>query len=158
MVPSYSGTPCLVARLTGFFQSLVPDASPTKFSTPTGALSGKSVHVILPAVVSMIAVGFEAGTAGLAAVAGFAGVLGLAGAAWLPEPVCANAADPRIKIITIDTLPMNTPFASGKSYYSEVQRCIVRQGRRRFFHRNRWDRPDYCFAATPCMFISRLTR
>src|SRR5512141_3048004 len=68
MVPSYSGTPCFVAPL-GDFQSFVPLARPMKFATPIGALSGNSVHVILPAVVSMVAVGCdEAAAAGFAAV------------------------------------------------------------------------------------------
>ena len=52
--------PCSNAPLTGFFQSFVPVARPIKFSTPIGALSGNSVQVILPAVVSMIAVGWPA--------------------------------------------------------------------------------------------------
>src|SRR5437879_4845729 len=93
IVPSYSGTPCLVALLTGFFQSFVPEARPIKFATPMGALSGNSVHVILPAVVSMMAVGLLA----VAAVAGLAAVLVLAAGALLL--VCPTAHDPAINRI-----------------------------------------------------------
>src|SRR5579864_628282 len=99
MVPSYSGTPCLVAPPTGFFQSFVPVASPMKLSTPMGALSGNSVQVILPAVVSMIAVGWAG--AGLAAVVVFAaGDVCVfapdweatdAGVDWAAVPDCADA-------------------------------------------------------------------
>src|SRR3954470_20219978 len=92
IVPSYRGPPCLVAPLTGFFQSLVPLANPMKLATPTGALSGNSVQVILPAVVYMHADCFEA--AACVAVAAFAPVLGLAGALCLPEPVCASSVEP----------------------------------------------------------------
>src|SRR5712692_6735991 len=56
MVPSYSGTPCFLAWVTGLAQSFVPSARPMKLATPMGALSGNSLHVSLPAVVSMIAV------------------------------------------------------------------------------------------------------
>src|SRR3954471_7662531 len=48
----------MVLLLTGFFQSLVPWASPTKLATVLGALSGKSSHVSLPAVVLKTAVGW----------------------------------------------------------------------------------------------------
>src|SRR3954468_6322673 len=58
MVPLYSGTACMVLLLTGFFQSLVPWASPTKLATVLGALSGKSWQVSLPAVVLKTAVGW----------------------------------------------------------------------------------------------------
>src|SRR6478672_10359569 len=92
MVPSYSGTPCFVAPL-GDFQSFVPLARPMKFATPIGALSGNSVHVILPAVVSMVAVGCDE----VPAAAGFAAVLALAEDGALGA-VCAHAK-PIIKII-----------------------------------------------------------
>src|SRR5436305_9528879 len=78
MVPSYSGTPCLLAPLTGFFQSFVPLASPMKLATPMGALSGNSVQFIFPAVVSITAVGCDVE----AEVAGFAVVDGLAELVW----------------------------------------------------------------------------
>src|ERR1700722_9706233 len=100
MVPSYSGTPCLVVPLAGFLQSFVPVARPMKFCTPIGALSENSVQVIFPAVVSMIAVGL-AGAGWVAAVAaapGFAAVLGLAaGVVLVPVLVCAIAATAIIK-------------------------------------------------------------
>src|SRR5438445_9889237 len=101
MVPSYSGTPCLVAPLTGFLQSLVPLARPIKFATPTGALSGKSVQVILPTVVSMMATGFAAADV----VAGLAAPLGLVGA------VCAHPGNLVIRINTkiANELRMNFP-------------------------------------------------
>jgi hypothetical protein len=54
-------------------------------ATPIGALSGKSVQVILPAAVSMMAVGLAPVApvvAGLAAVLGLAGAAGLLAAAW----------------------------------------------------------------------------
>src|SRR6267154_2777650 len=96
MVPSYRGTPCLVAPLTGFFQSLVPEANPMKFSTPIGALSGNSVQVSLPTVVLMTAIGFDgvACTAGLAAAPGFA-----AGAPCALGVDCAHAAAAEITTI-----------------------------------------------------------
>src|SRR5580698_4190869 len=49
----------------GLVQSFVPVARPMKLATPIGALSGKSVQVSLPAVVSITAVGF-ADASGLA--------------------------------------------------------------------------------------------
>src|SRR5664279_693802 len=57
MVPLYSGTPFIILSVLGSFHSLVPVASPIKLATVSGALSGKRVQVILPAVVSMTAVG-----------------------------------------------------------------------------------------------------
>src|ERR1044071_121461 len=106
IVPSYSGTPCLLAPLTGFFQSLVPEARPMKFATPIGALSGKSVQVILPAVVSIIAVGLAAVVVGLAVAAG------LAAAACPVDFVCANAIAAEISVIPkiAKVLRMNTPW------------------------------------------------
>jgi hypothetical protein len=63
-----------------------------KLATPIGALSGKSVQVILPAVVSMMATGSpdDVVAAGLAAVvaAGF-----FAGAVLGAGVVCENAAE-----------------------------------------------------------------
>src|SRR5437016_3554054 len=86
MVPSYSGTPCFLACETGFVQSFVPCARPMKLATPMGACSGKRVQVILPAVVSMMAVGPAAGApASLAAAVAavfLAGAVLVAGAAW----------------------------------------------------------------------------
>jgi hypothetical protein len=63
-------------------------------------LSGKSVQVILPAVVSMIAVGFSAEVGDFALVLGFA-----AGFAW------AHAIEPANEITPIiaNVLRMNTP-------------------------------------------------
>src|SRR5438445_940127 len=73
--------PCFLACETGFVQSFVPSARPIKFATPSGALSGKSLQVILPAAVSITAVGPADVVAG-----GFAAGVFLAGAA------CAHAA------------------------------------------------------------------
>src|SRR5580692_7762445 len=50
----------------GLVQSLVPVAKPMKLATPIGALSGKSVQVSLPAVVSITAVGWPEAAAGVA--------------------------------------------------------------------------------------------
>src|SRR6266851_2273519 len=63
MVPLYNGTPCILRWLAGLVQSLVPVARPMKLATPIGALSGNSVQVSLPAVVSMIATGCAAAAA-----------------------------------------------------------------------------------------------
>ena len=105
----------MVAPLTGFFQSFVPVASPMKFSTPTGALSGNSVQFILPTVVSMMAVGFaDATCTGVPATLGFAIVLDFgAGAACVPELDCAHPANPAPAIIirTANTLRMDAPEA-----------------------------------------------
>src|ERR1700722_985031 len=60
MVPSYRGVPCFFWWVTGLVQSFVPLAKPMKLATPMGALSGKSVQVSLPAVVSITAVGWAA--------------------------------------------------------------------------------------------------
>ncbi|SPF32094.1 hypothetical protein SBA1_1030028 [Candidatus Sulfotelmatobacter kueseliae] len=91
---------------TGFFQSLAPDASPMKFSTPIGALSGNRVQVILPAVVSMMAVG-RAG----ACTAGWAAALGLAaGAAWLLVCAKATKAVINISIRINNALRMGAPW------------------------------------------------
>src|SRR5437899_5754741 len=77
MVPLKSGTPCFLATVIGLVQSFVPRASPMKLATPSGALSGKSVHVILPAVVSIIAVGGpELAAAGIFFTAGLAAGVG----------------------------------------------------------------------------------
>src|SRR6201987_315275 len=67
MVPSYSGTPCFLACVTGSVQSLVPVASPIKFATPIGAFFGNRVQFILPAVVSMTAIGSGVSSAPAAA-------------------------------------------------------------------------------------------
>src|SRR5579872_1111415 len=122
IVPSYSGTPCLLAPLTGFFQSLVPEAKPMKFATPIGALSGKSVQVILPAVVSITAVGLAVVAAGLAAVPAFAG------AACPADFVCANAINAAIMIVPkiANILRMNALRKLKVSFLSGAQRCIVR--------------------------------
>src|SRR5579862_6690069 len=56
MVPLYSGTPFIVLPLLGSFHSFLPVANPIKFFTASGALSGNRVQVMLPAVVSIIAV------------------------------------------------------------------------------------------------------
>src|SRR5204863_2567142 len=74
-------TPCFLACETGLVQSLEPSAKPIKFATPSGALSGKSLQVILPAAVSITAVGPADVVAG-----GFAAGVFLAGVA------CAHAA------------------------------------------------------------------
>src|ERR1022692_816875 len=78
----------MVAPLAGFFQSFLPVASPMKLSTVTGALSGKSVQVMLPSVVSKTACTgavLAAGAAGLLA----AGLVAVDFGAVLP--VCAVA-------------------------------------------------------------------
>src|SRR5207302_8748497 len=75
------GTPCFWACVIGLVQSLVPSAKPIKFSTPSGALSGKSLQVILPAAVSITAVG----PADIVAGCFTAGV-------FLAGDVCAHAA------------------------------------------------------------------
>src|SRR5579864_6939577 len=114
IVPSYSGTPCLLAPLTGFFQSLVPLARPIKFSTPIGALSGKRVHIILPTLVLIIAVGFVAvAAAGLAALVVLAAVPGLA-APWVGELDCARGAETATssKKMIANPLRMNAPCFS----------------------------------------------
>src|SRR5271165_3542546 len=77
----------MVAPLEGFFQSLVPVARPMKLSTVIGALSGKSVQVMLPMVVSKMAC-TGCWVAGVDAVAGFAAVL----------PVCAIANPDRVRM------------------------------------------------------------
>src|SRR5690242_15444773 len=69
MVPSYNGVCSFFAWLTGLIQVLVPSARPMKVSTARGALSGKSVQVMLPALVSMTALGRAGvGAGGLAGV------------------------------------------------------------------------------------------
>src|SRR5215467_6481930 len=73
VVPSYNGRPCFLAWETGLVQSFVPSARPMKFATPSGALSGKSLQVILPAVVSMMALGPAEVAPGFAGAALFAG-------------------------------------------------------------------------------------
>src|SRR5438874_11704762 len=80
IVPSYRGTPCFLACETGLVQSLVPSAKPTKFATPSGALSGKSLQVILPAAVSITAVGPADIVAG-----------GFTAGVFLAGDVCAHA-------------------------------------------------------------------
>src|SRR5579864_5369488 len=109
MVPSYSGVACLVAPLTGFFQSLVPVARPMKLATVSGVSFSKSVQRRVPAVVLKTAVG-SAETARctgvLAPVAGLAGVVGLAaGLVWVLELSCARTPSPatekRIRMVTI---------------------------------------------------------
>jgi hypothetical protein len=77
-----------------------------KLAVPIGALSGNSVHVIFPAVVSMMAVGLAevAAAAGLAAVLDFAAVAGLAAGA------CAHAADAiNIKLRIANGLRIDAP-------------------------------------------------
>src|SRR5579864_1186014 len=120
IVPSYSGTPCLLAPLTGFFQSLVPEAKPMKLATPMGALSGKSVQVILPAVVSIIAVGL------VVVVAGWAVVLGLA-AACPAGLVWDHAIEPATKITPKIAKVPRIMLLENRDGLSGAQRCIVRQ-------------------------------
>src|SRR5579864_553335 len=114
IVPSYSGTPCLLAPLTGFFQSLVPLARPIKFSTPTGALSGKSVHVIFPTVGLMMAVGLVAVCTGALAVPPCFGAEVLC----LVEVDCAKAPQAAIIRIakTVNVLCMNAPCSSNQFF------------------------------------------
>src|ERR1019366_2814016 len=89
----------MVAPLAGFFQSFLPVASPMKLSTVTGALSGKSVQVMFPSVVSKTACTgavLAAGAAGLAP-AGLvaAGLVAVDFGAVLP--VCALANPTRVR-------------------------------------------------------------
>src|ERR1700722_2008852 len=96
MVPSYSGTPCFLARETGLVQSLVPLARPIKFATPRGAVFGNRVQWRSPAVVWIMAVGSV-----LAGAAGFgAGVVGAFGV----EAACAA---PKIETEIIRTRVCN---------------------------------------------------
>src|ERR1700693_4643194 len=91
MVPSYSGTPCFLAWEIGLVQSFVPWARPMKLATPMGATSGNRVQVSLPAVVSMMAVGWaDVVVAGLAAAvaAGF-----FAGAVLAAGVVCDHPSE-----------------------------------------------------------------
>src|ERR1017187_3365309 len=90
----------MVAPLAGFFQSFLLVASPMKLSTVTGALSGKSVHVMLPSVVSKTACTgalLAAGGAVAGLVAGFvaAGLVAVDFGAVLP--VCALAKPTRVR-------------------------------------------------------------
>src|SRR6266496_781326 len=92
IVPLYRGTPCILRRVAGAVQSFVPFARPMKFATPIGALSGNSVQVSFPAVVSMIAVGWL----GVIVVAGFFTVEVVG---WVA--VCAaSATESRVKART----------------------------------------------------------
>src|SRR5271165_6000290 len=99
-VPSYKGLLCMVTPLDGFFQSLVPVARPMKLSTVIGALSGNSVQVMLPMVVSKMAcTGWGATGVDVAVglAAGFAAVV----------RVCAMAAPNRVRMrIAVRTLRM----------------------------------------------------
>src|SRR5664279_5393912 len=84
----------MVAPLAGFFQSFLPVASPMKLSTVTGVLSGKSVQVMLPSVVSKIActgsvLAADGAVAGLVAGLVAAGLVAVDFGAVLP--VCALA-------------------------------------------------------------------
>src|SRR5579863_8470939 len=128
MVPSYSGTPCLLAPLAGFFQSFAPVASPIKLATPTGALSGKSVHVIVPTVVLMMATGFAAVCV---AVPGLAAVPDFAGADWLIIPVCASPTVAASKIVpTIKSaLRMSVPCSENVALQREATlHCTIAEG------------------------------
>src|SRR5271165_3609681 len=95
----------MVAPLTGFFQSLVPVASPTKLSTVIGALSGKSVQLKSPAVVWMRAC---IGCLGAAGVVGFAvlDVAGFAVAGLVAVCAAANAVSERAAININDLFMM----------------------------------------------------
>src|SRR6185312_14246704 len=89
--------------VAGLFQFFVPFASPMKFDTPIGALSGKSVQVMFPAVVSMIAVGWAVVVAGFAA--GFEAVEVL----WWVVAVCAATGIARQHSTEIRYLRMSAP-------------------------------------------------
>src|ERR1700722_2685691 len=122
IVLSYIGKPCFVVP-TGFFHSFVPVARPMKLATPIGALSGNSVQVIFPTVVSMIAVGFAA----TAVCTGtFAAVLGFAGAACDPEVACPNTNDAEINRPITNVFRINARMNVPQTY-KYGQRCIVRQ-------------------------------
>src|SRR5215468_2193536 len=85
IVPSYSATPCIFLCVVGWVQSFVPVDKPMKLATPTGASFGYRVQVILPTVVSMMAIGSgvfsSTGAAFFAAAARCGGVV-VAGLAW----------------------------------------------------------------------------
>ncbi len=55
MVPSYSGLPFICLCVLGSVHSLVPSASPTKFSTVRGAFSQNSSAVMVPIDVTKVA-------------------------------------------------------------------------------------------------------
>src|SRR5512146_2970523 len=63
MVPLYSGVLCFLARDAGLVQSLLPSARPMKFATVIGALSGNNSQVMVPLLVSRIALGLALGAA-----------------------------------------------------------------------------------------------
>src|SRR5499427_4744460 len=109
MVPSYNGRLCMVAPLKGFFQSFVPVARPTKLSTVIGALSGKSVQLMSPAVVWKVArIGCFAGMA-CVPVADL-GLAGLAVDFGLVVAVCAASEATTVVMKTaISILCMRPP-------------------------------------------------
>src|ERR1700722_10337258 len=97
-----------------------------KFSTPTGALSGKTVQVILPTEVLRIAVGFvTVWIGGLAALLDLAAVP-LCGV----ELDCAQATTAAAASINVikNALRMNAPCKNGDVAFGLAQRCIVRHG------------------------------
>src|SRR5207302_3059496 len=73
-------TLCFLACVIVLVQTLVHSAKTIKFSTPSGALSGKSLQVILPAAVSITAVGPADIVAG-----------GFTAGVFLAGDVCAHA-------------------------------------------------------------------
>src|ERR1700722_15169214 len=78
MVPSYRGTPCFLACVTGLVQSLVPVARPIKLATPMGATLGNSVQCRSPTVAWMMAVGSAAAAGGVTGAFGVEAACALA--------------------------------------------------------------------------------
>jgi hypothetical protein len=85
-----------------------------KFFTPIGALSGKSVQVKFPAVVSMIAVGCDA-----VAVAGFFAVE----VVWCVVAVCAASGSARQHNTEIKDLRMSAPEKETEKELYDRTRC-----------------------------------
>src|SRR5207253_11107209 len=114
--------PCFLACETGLVQSLVPSAKPIKFSTPSGALSGKSLQVILPAAVSITAVGPADIVAG-----------GFTAGVFLAGDVCAHAASDVREMggrIAINLRILNLRIINFKLCIGAPGRAVARQDSR----------------------------
>src|SRR5271166_3582969 len=93
IVPSYSGV-CIIWPVLGFFHALVPSARPMKLATVSGTLSENKVQLMLPSVVSMIAVV----------------PFGSGAAPWEPLGACAPARAVRLRQrIAVNKLRMTSP-------------------------------------------------
>src|SRR5258708_207585 len=96
-----------------------------KFSTPMGALSGNSVQVRLPTLVSMMAVGLPVAawcTVGLAVAPDLA-----AGALWEFDWALTVSETVRSKTGITKALRMIAPGICTRAKFLELPRCIVRQ-------------------------------